>query len=279
MLTIIIDQRAQQAYRPGISASYGLGEAGSPAVPSLSAIPSKFAGMQVSADGLSHVKKRLAEEEVGSAKKRKTATLGQLPASSPSAWLPNEPVTPQAKQPPTQQPPAPSQSQGSPGVTCPSAIPSKFAGMQVSADGLRDFEEEAGSAKRRKIAALDCSSTDDDDEITISVRAALTGEMLQPVRVNNAILGGELVDLLAREQRQDRVGTCRLLHGKMQIQRSRSLRGQGITDGSEISFVWISISAEQQRVVVSKMHAGNFISEDDMEAEDMDALNSLVALY
>ena len=180
--------------------------------------------------------------------------------------------------------------------------------MQVSADGLRDVEEEAGSAKRQKIAALDCSSTDDDDEITISVRAALTGEMLQPVRVNSTILGGELVDLLARqhrqdqvktrilspgkvvlerelvdllarEQRQDRVGTCRLLHGEMQIQRSRSLRGQGITDGSEISFVWISISAEQQRVVVRKMHAGNFISEDDMEAEDMDALNSLVALY
>ena len=60
MFTIIIDQRAQQAYRPGISASYGLGEAGSPAVPSPSAIPSKFAGMQVSADGLSDVKKRLA---------------------------------------------------------------------------------------------------------------------------------------------------------------------------------------------------------------------------
>ena len=58
MLTIIIDQRAQQAYRPGISASYGLGEAGSPAVPSPSAIPSKFAGMQVSADGQ-------CEEEVG----------------------------------------------------------------------------------------------------------------------------------------------------------------------------------------------------------------------
>ena len=129
MLTIIIDQRAQQAYRPGISASYGLGEAGSPAVPS------------------------------------------------------------------------------------PSAIPSKFAGMQVSADGLSDFEEEAGSAKRRKIAALDCSSTDD-DEITISVRAALTGEMLQPVCVNSTILGGELEDLLARQHRQDRVGTCRLLHGK-----------------------------------------------------------------
>ena len=201
MLTIIIDQRAQQAYRPGNSASYGLGEAGSPGVPSPSAIPNKFAGMQVSADGLSDAEEKVsdAEEEVGSAKKRKTATLGQLPASSPSAWLPNEPVTPQAKQPPTQQPPAPSQSQGSPGVTCPSAIPSKFAGMHVSADGLSDFEEEAGSAKRRKIAALDCSSTDDDDdEITISVRAALTGEMLQPVRVNSTMLGGELVDLLAR---------------------------------------------------------------------------------
>ena len=153
MLTIIIDQRAQQAYRPGTSASYGLGEAGSPAVPS------------------------------------------------------------------------------------PSAIPSKFAGMQVSADGLSDAEKEVGSAKRRKTAALDCSSTDDDDEITISVRAALTGEMLQPVRVNSTILGGELVDLLARQHRQDRVGTCRLLHGKMQIQRSRSLTCQGITDGSEISFV------------------------------------------
>ena len=70
MLTIIIDQRAQQAYRPGISASYGLGEAGSPAVPSPSAIPSKFAGMQVSADGLSD-----GEEEAGSAKRRKIAAL------------------------------------------------------------------------------------------------------------------------------------------------------------------------------------------------------------
>ena len=146
--------------------------------------------------------------------------------------------------------------------------------MQVSADGLSVGKEGVRSAKRRKIAALDCSSTDDDDEITISVRAALTGEILQHVRVNSTMLGGELVDLLARQQRQDRVGTCRLLHGKMQIQRSMSLRGQGITDGSEISFVWISISAEQQRVVVEKMHAGHFIGE-----EDMDALNSLVALY
>ena len=78
--------------------------------------------------------------------------------------------------------------------------------MHVSADGLSDFEEEAGSAKRRKIAALDCSSTDDDDdEITISVCASLTGENVQSVHVNSTILGGELVDLLARQHRQDRV--------------------------------------------------------------------------
>ena len=60
----------------------------------------------------------------------------------------------------------------------------------------------------------------------------------------------------------------------MQIQRSRSLKCQGITDGSEISFVWISISAEQQRDVVEKMQAGHFISE-----EDMDTLNSIVDLF
>ena len=110
------------------------------------------------------------------------------------------------------------------------------------------------------------------DEINIRIRA-VSGTILQNTCVPSSFVGKSLLDHVLQQHPQNGTGIAKLIHKTAHIDEATPLAVQGVSDGSELTLVWVHISKEQQQAVVRKMQAGRVLS-----GADRDAWNSITDL-
>ena len=120
-------------------------------------------------------------------------------------------------------------------------------------------------------AAISSASSVASVNITV---CTISGTSLQ-MCVNDTVLGQDVLDsTLTLLPRHTGIGIAKLLHGSNRIDMSRPVLNQGVTDGADLTLVWVSIEKQQQQAVVEKMLAGR-----DIDGEyELDVLNSITEL-
>ena len=100
----------------------------------------------------------------------------------------------------------------------------------------------APSLKRARTHAPTCGEV---SEINIKVRA-ISGTVLQSMRIQRELLGQHLLDLVLQQQPLAGAGVAKLYHGATRVALSTPLGEQCAADSAEFTLVWVTVPREDR---------------------------------
>ena len=110
--------------------------------------------------------------------------------------------------------------------------------------------------------------------VGITVRT-VSGTILTETHIQHALLGQDLLDAMLDIVEDTSRAFAKLLHGARRIDTARPILDQGVVDGAELTFVWVSIAKKRQRDVVEKILESPFAS-PRLDEDEVDALTALL---